>query len=63
LKSPGDVLETALTLETQALDLYLRFAGRMEDPETKQVLFRLGDEEKTHLAALGRLLDGTSLGK
>ena len=44
-------------LETQALDLYLRFAGKMEDRETKQVLFRLGDEEKAHLAALGRLLD------
>ena len=59
LKSPGDVLETALMLETQALDLYLRFAGKMEDRETKKVLFRLGDEERAHLTALGRLLDET----
>jgi sulfur-carrier protein adenylyltransferase/sulfurtransferase len=57
LKSPARALETALMLETQALDLYLRFAGRMEHREAKQVLFRLGDEEKAHLAALGRLLD------
>ncbi len=46
-------------LETQALDLYLRFAAKMEDRDAKNVLFRLGDEEKAHLAALGRLLDET----
>ena len=62
-KSPAAVLETALMLETQGLDLYLRFAAKMEDLETKNVLFRLGDEEKAHLAILGRLLDETSLGK
>jgi rubrerythrin len=59
LKSPVEVLETALMLETQALDLYLRFAAREEEGGTKKVLFRLGDEEKAHLAALGRLLDET----
>ena len=59
MKTETDLLELSLMLETQALDLYLRFAGKMEDRETKQVLFRLGDEEKAHLAALGRLLDET----
>jgi rubrerythrin len=63
LKSPAQVLETALMLETQALDLYLRFAAKMEDRDAKKVLFRLGDEEKAHLAVLGRLLDETSLRK
>ena len=63
LKSPGDVLETALTLETQALDLYLRFAAKMEDTDSENVLFRLGDEEKAHLAVLGRLLDETLVRK
>jgi sulfur-carrier protein adenylyltransferase/sulfurtransferase len=57
LKSPGDVLETALMLETQALDLYLRFAAREGEGATKKILYRLGDEEKAHLAALGRMLD------
>lgn len=37
--------------------LYLRFAQRSKNAETKEVLFHLGDEEKAHLAALGRLLD------
>lgn len=57
LHTETDILELSMMLETQALDLYLRFAGKMEDRETKQVLFRLGDEEKAHLAALGRQLD------
>ncbi len=59
LKSPAAVLETALMLETQALDLYLRFAAKVGEGGTKNVLFRLGDEEKAHLASLGRLLDET----
>jgi rubrerythrin len=63
LNTGADILELSLMLETQALDLYLRFAGKMEDRETKKVLFRLGDEEKAHLASLGRMLDETSLGK
>ena len=62
LNTEAEILELSLMLETQALDLYLRFAGKMEDRETKQVLFRLGDEEKAHLAALGRLLDETIRG-
>jgi sulfur-carrier protein adenylyltransferase/sulfurtransferase len=57
LKTETDILELSLMLETQALDLYLRFAGKVEVPETKKILFRLGDEEKAHLASLGRLLD------
>ena len=57
LKSPARVLETALMLETQALDLYLRFADREGEGATKKILYRLADEEKAHLAALGRLLD------
>jgi sulfur-carrier protein adenylyltransferase/sulfurtransferase len=63
LNTGADILELSLMLETQALDLYLRFAGKMEDRETKKVLFRLGDEEKAHLASLGRMLDETSPGK
>jgi sulfur-carrier protein adenylyltransferase/sulfurtransferase len=57
LNTETDLLELSLMLETQALDLYLRFAAKIADRETKNVLYRLGDEEKAHLAALGRLLD------
>jgi len=44
-------------LETQALDLYLRFAEKSQEEGTKRVLFTLADEEKVHVKSLGRLLD------
>ena len=52
-----DVIELAMMLETQALDLYLRFAHKSINAETKEVLFRIAQEEKSHLAALGTLLE------
>jgi rubrerythrin len=57
LAAETEILELALILETQALDLYLRFADREGEGATKKILFRLADEEKAHLGALGRLLD------
>jgi rhodanese-related sulfurtransferase/rubrerythrin len=57
LKSLLQVLELAMMLETQALDLYLRFAEKSREEGTKQVLFTLADEEKAHLKSLGRLFD------
>ncbi|MEW6388379.1 MAG: rhodanese-like domain-containing protein [Thermodesulfobacteriota bacterium] len=57
LKSAPEVLELALMLETQALDLYLRLADKCADRQTQEVLHALATEEKGHLAALGRLLD------
>ncbi len=56
---PG-VLDLAMMLETQALDLYLRFADRSDQPQTKEVLYALAGEEKEHLASLGLLLDEKS---
>lgn len=52
-----EMLELSMMLETQALDLYLRFAGREAEVATREVLFRLAGEEKAHLSALARLLD------
>ena len=57
MKTTGQVLELAMMLETQALDLYMRFAEKSREEGTKQVLFKLADEEKVHLKTLGRLLD------
>jgi sulfur-carrier protein adenylyltransferase/sulfurtransferase len=51
------VLELAMMLETQALDLYLRLADRCADQAAQGVLFAIADEEKAHLARLGRLLE------
>jgi len=57
LKPLHQVLELAMMLETQALDLYLRFAEKSREEETKKVLFTLADEEKAHLKSLSRLFD------
>jgi rubrerythrin len=55
LGTVGDVLIIAMMLEAQALDLYLRYSQRSEDPQTKEVLCQLADEEKSHLTMLGNL--------
>jgi rhodanese-related sulfurtransferase/rubrerythrin len=57
LKTVPQVLEVAMMVETQALDLYLRFADKSRDEQTKETLFAIAEEEKAHLAALGRLLN------
>jgi rhodanese-related sulfurtransferase/rubrerythrin len=51
------VLDLAMMLETQALDLYLRFAEKSTDEQTQKVLFTIADEEKAHLRSLGDLMD------
>ncbi|MGW8301296.1 MAG: rhodanese-like domain-containing protein [Desulfobacterales bacterium] len=51
------VLDLAMMLETQALDLYLRFAEKSSDERTQQALFSIADEEKAHLSSLGDLMD------
>ena len=56
LTIPG-LLDIAMMLETQALDLYLRFANRCSQAQTREVLFDLAGEEKAHLASLGGLMD------
>jgi rhodanese-related sulfurtransferase/rubrerythrin len=57
LNSVPNVIELAMMLETQALDLYLRFADKSTNAETKDVLFKIAQEEKAHLGALGRLME------
>ena len=55
--SVEDVLGYAMMLETQALDLYLRYWKESEDPDTRAVLLELADQEKNHLGYLGELLE------
>jgi sulfur-carrier protein adenylyltransferase/sulfurtransferase len=57
LQSVSGYLELAMMIETQALDLYLRMANSSANPLTRQVLFRIGDEEKAHLAMLAQYLE------
>jgi len=55
-----DVIDLAMMLETQSLDLYLRFADKSTNAQTKGVLFKIAEEEKAHLASLGHLLEKES---
>jgi rhodanese-related sulfurtransferase/rubrerythrin len=52
-----DVINIAMMLETQALDLYLRFSQKVGYDKSKAVLFNISEEEKSHLSFLGRMMD------
>ncbi len=51
----SDVLDIAMMIETQALDLYLRYSHKAKEQKSKAVMYDIAEEEKAHLAALGRL--------
>lgn len=53
---PG-LLNIAMMLETQAMDLYLRYSQKIEEQESKKILYAIAEEEKAHLGSLGRLLE------
>ena len=57
MKNAADVLNIAMMLETQAMDLYMRFSDKSTADETKKILLGLAEEEKAHLKRLGELLD------
>lgn len=57
LKTVTGVVDVAMMVETQALDLYLRMAAVSSNVATKEVLFEIAEEEKAHLRALGRVLE------
>jgi rubrerythrin len=57
LESPIDIISLAMSIEAQALDLYQRAADRSKDPRGQKALRQIADEEKAHLAQLGRLMD------
>lgn len=52
-----DVLNIAMMIETQSLDLYLRYSQKSSDKRTKAILFDLAEEEKDHLKALGDMIE------
>ena len=53
---PG-LLDIAMMLETQALDLYLRYSQKLGDDKARSTLFDIAEQEKAHIASLGRLMD------
>lgn len=56
MKTVPDALSVAMMIETQAMDLYLRYAGKSTEVHTKGVLFKIAEEEKAHLSSLGQLM-------
>lgn len=62
LESEEDVIGLAMSIEAQALDLYLRVADKTSKPESKKVLNQIADEEKMHLTQLGKLMETINLG-
>jgi rubrerythrin len=60
-QSIPELLDLAMMIETQALDLYLRFAIKMSEESSRKILYKIADEEKAHLEALGKLKDNTLL--
>jgi sulfur-carrier protein adenylyltransferase/sulfurtransferase len=59
MRTVDGVLSVAMMLETQALDLYARYARRALDRASRNALYDLSEEEKSHLALLGRLVEET----
>ena len=57
LETVRGVLTIAIIVETQALDLYMRYAERLRDDKSKAILYDIAEEEKVHLKELGKLLD------
>ena len=53
------IIELAMSIEAQALDLYLRASQKAQNETGKQALIQIANEEKTHLARLGQLMEET----
>jgi rubrerythrin len=53
LNTVQDVLNLALMIETQALDLYVRVADKTNDQDTRHFFYGMAKEEKAHLKMLG----------
>jgi rubrerythrin len=56
-KSLTEIVEFALSLETNSYDLYVKMGRRMEDRRSAQVFHVLSGEEKLHLERLSSLLE------
>lgn len=57
MTSVPEILSIAMMLETQALDLYLRYSRSIRDEKSKNLLYEIAEEEKAHLETLGHLLE------
>jgi rubrerythrin len=56
-KTATDVLNFAMMLEAQGMDLYMRYAEKSQEPRVREILFAMADDEKAHLKSLGNLFE------
>jgi len=63
MQTTADILSLAMMLETQALDLYLRYSQKAEDEESRRVLYGIAEDEKAHLVALGEMMEAIHNGE
>ena len=57
LNSFEEILDFAMTLETQAMDLYTRMARKSDHAAKRDLFLKLADEENSHLAYLANEMD------
>jgi len=57
LNSETEVISLAMSIEAQALDLYQRVSAKIENLQSREIVQKIANEEKAHLASLGKLLD------
>ena len=55
----AEIIELAMSIEAQAMDLYLRASEKAQDEAGKTALVQIANEEKAHLARLGQLMEET----
>ena len=56
LKDENGALELAMSIEIQALDLYLRMAEKSRDTKARDILLAISTEERSHIRRLGDLI-------
>jgi len=53
----SDIVDLAMSIEAQALDLYTRAADRSTDERSRGALKKIAEEERAHLEQLAKLMD------
>jgi rubrerythrin len=46
-----------MSIEAQALDLYMRAAEKSKNDQSREMLMQIADEEQAHLKQLGKLIE------
>ena len=57
MASPSGVLDIAMMLEAQSMDLYMRYAEKSADKKTREIFLGLAEDEKAHLQFLAALME------